>query len=104
MVWTGVIMRAEKQAWAAAFEEHFWPMYRPLRGGLPNPKGRALRAWLKVANPTQEAFDQVIAELEFCIKAWRAEGTEAQYVPHAATWLNARIVRGRFVPQDWEMQ
>ena len=104
MVRTSTAMSAEKQAWLAAFEEHFWMMYRPLRAGLPNPKGRALNAWLKVVNPTQEVFDQVIAELDFCIKAWRAEGTEPQYVPHAATWLNARIVRGRFVPQEWEMQ
>lgn len=92
---SGVTARAE---WVEAFNAIFWPEYRLLRAGHPNPKADALRAWCKVAAPSQAVLDEVIAELDACKRAWRE--TDPRYVPHAATWLNARIFEGVFCASE----
>lgn len=84
--------------WVQAFEEYFWPAYRPLRAGYPNPKAAALKAWAKIA-PSQETLDAIMDELEACMVGW-AERSEPQFIPHASTWLNARIFKGRFVASE----
>ena len=92
--------QGSKAEWLEAFNVIFWPEYRALRRGLPNPKADALRAWCKVRRPSQDVLDAIMAELDSCTKSWR--GTDPHYIPHAATWLNSRIFNGEFVGSEGE--
>ena len=55
---------------------------------------------LKVKQPTQAVFDAVMSELATDTLAWAREGREAEFVPHAATWLNRRIHAGKFMTEE----
>ena len=85
-----------RKDWREAFDLYFWPEYYRLRQGLPNPKAKALAAWLKVRAPSQDVFDQVMREFDACKQHW----SDPQYIPHASTWLNARIIGGVFYPSE----
>jgi hypothetical protein len=67
-----------------AFDE-FWKLY-PRRVA----KKAAERAWMKSgAERDLELFNEVLAGLRRAILFWQQKGTAPEYIPHAATWLNA---------------
>ena len=76
---TGEIVTASE----LLFDE-FWKLY-PRK----ESKQQARKAWAKL-NPDQELFNLMANALEYrCqTKEWLAEG--GRYIPHPATWLNAR--------------
>jgi hypothetical protein len=73
--------------WAAAFEDHWWPLYRSFR---PDGKAEARREWDRIQARGQEAFDVIYHALELEAARWKADRTEAQYIPHARTWLHQK--------------
>jgi hypothetical protein len=95
--------RTEAREWVEAFEEHFWRDYLPLRQGAPNPKAKALKAWLSVRDKSQASLDAIYGEFRACMRSWKAEGTEPRHIPHASSWLNARIREGVFYPSEQEV-
>ncbi|MEZ5846510.1 MAG: hypothetical protein R3C70_07150 [Geminicoccaceae bacterium] len=68
-------------AFAACFEERFWPMY-PRKVG----KGEAKRKFVKQAR--KHTAKRLVQAL--CVQKahWDAEAKETQFIPHAATWLH----------------
>lgn len=66
---------------SAADFDAFWHLY-PRKVG----KAAAERAFSKALRETDVAT--IAAAVHAAIAAWRADGTEPQYVPHPATWLN----------------
>lgn len=60
--------------------ETFWGMY-PRRLA----KKDAERAWLKI--PVSKQLDAIQA-LKIHVISWRQKGTEKQYIPYPASWLN----------------
>lgn len=60
--------------------ETFWQMY-PRRLARKD----AERAWLKIPTPKQA---EVIAALKNHLAAWKQKGTEKEFIPYPATWLN----------------
>ena len=71
----------QQQAADETFEQ-FWATY-PRRIG----KGRARTAWRGACR--KEKPDVLIAAAEAFAEQCRTKGTEAQYIPHPTTWLNA---------------
>lgn len=66
------------------FEQNFsdfWSMY-PRHVGKPAAK-KALRAALR-----KDAAAVIAIGLDAWVKAWTAAGTEAEFIPYPATWLN----------------
>lgn len=61
--------------------EEFWKMY-PRKVGKPAAR-RALTAACK-----KEAPAAIATALQRWIESWKASGTEEQFIPHPATWLN----------------
>lgn len=59
----------------------FWARY-PRKVG----KGSALRRWQRL-RPEQQAA--AVAAIDAHVEHWKRNRTEAQFIPHAATWLNA---------------
>jgi len=73
--------RARAAAVAADFES-WWEMY-PRKVG----KAAAAKAYAKARKTTDaEAIAHGLAN---AVQVWKATGTEAQFIPHASTWLNA---------------
>jgi len=76
--------------WESGFDE-FWGMY-PRRVS----RVAALRSWRKIRPKGADqagrdlAFGQILDRLEHWVRWWQERGTEAEFIPHAATWLNQR--------------
>ena len=73
--------------WRAAFDDDFWPAYPRHRGCS---KLLARRAWDRIRPQTQATFDALMDGLDRWRAFWDERGTEEQYIPHPATWLNQR--------------
>lgn len=58
----------------------FWGLY-PKKVA----KGAAIKAWLKLK---PEERQEVIEALANHIKYWRVKGTDKEYIPYPASWLN----------------
>ena len=58
----------------------FWGLY-PKKVA----KGAAIKAWLKLK---QEERTEVIEALANHLKYWKFKGTDKEYIPYPATWLN----------------
>lgn len=72
--------------WVEAFVKFFWPDYLGLR---KCSKAAAFKAWMAVPHRKgQEDFDALDAAFQSDIRSWKAEGRDAKYIPHAASWLN----------------
>lgn len=73
-----------KSEWLEAFTADFYPGYP--RKVKPDA---ARRAWLAVKPWNQETCDMIFAGLERWKVHWREHETEAQYIPHPASFLNS---------------
>lgn len=62
--------------------ERFWSNY-PRNGGAKKPAKSAFRSALKRGHE-----DQLRAGLKLWLAHWTREGTKAQHIPHASTFLN----------------
>jgi len=60
--------------------DEFWSLY-PKKVA----KGAAIKAWQKL---NQAEKDEVMAQLPNHLKYWKLKGTEKDYIPYPATWLN----------------
>lgn len=60
----------------------FWEKY-PRKTG----KANAEKAWKKLDEASRK---QALVEIENHVNYWKASQTQAQFIPHPATWLNAR--------------
>ena len=58
----------------------FWGLY-PKKVA----KGAAIKAWLKLK---PEEHQEVIEALASHIKYWRVKGTDKEFIPYPASWLN----------------
>jgi hypothetical protein len=61
--------------------EEFWALY-PRKIA----KGAAIKAWQKLTKSDQS---EVIESLPNHIKYWQVKGTEKEFIPYPASWLNA---------------
>lgn len=73
--------RARSAAVAAEFES-WWELY-PRKVG----KAAAAKAYAKARRDVDA--EALVYGLANAAQVWKATGTEAQFIPHAATWLNA---------------
>ena len=60
--------------------ESFWELY-PKKVA----KGAAIKAWFKL-KPTEH--EEVIEALGNHLKYWKFKGTDKEFIPYPATWLN----------------
>lgn len=74
----------QEPAWWAEQGKRFYQAYP--RKAKPRD---AERAWAKIKPQTPEHAGVIMAGLEAAKKAWTQSGTEAQFIPYPATWLNA---------------
>lgn len=81
---TGPAKRRTKVADQLPGFDAFWAAY-PRKVG----KGNAERAWAAIA-PDELLARRITRAVSDHIAAWRDRGTEPEYIPHPATWLNAR--------------
>lgn len=63
--------------------ETFWELY-PRRVA----KGQARRAWARL-RPNAELRGRIYDGVRRSAAYWNDQGTEKQFIPHPATWLNA---------------
>jgi uncharacterized protein YdaU (DUF1376 family) len=64
-----------------AFDEQFWPSY-------PRRKGKAAAKAKFIARAKACGVGAILDGLERAKAEWRRKGTEPDYIPHPATWLN----------------
>jgi hypothetical protein len=74
--------RSREAAAVAADFETWWAMY-PRKVG----KAAAAKAYAKARREVEAVV--LVDGLANATQVWRATGTEPQFIPHAATWLNA---------------
>lgn len=67
------------------FNERFWPRYPRKKG-----KDAALSKFLSKAKA--EGVEPIISGLEAALAEWGRKGTQTEFIPYPATWLN----QGRF--------
>jgi hypothetical protein len=64
-----------------AFEEQFWREY-------PRRKGKAAAQAKFIAKAKTAGVEAIMAGLARAKAEWRRKGTELEFIPHPATWLN----------------
>ena len=75
--------KTARDEWLEAFEQDFWAEY-PRKVG----KFMARKAWIKVEPWDQETCDEIFSGLSRWLAYWRSRGTEPDFIPYPATWLN----------------
>jgi len=63
-------------------------------------KALALKKWLKLNADSDPLFSAIMAGLVRAKEAWAASGTETQFLPHPATWLNQERWNDEIQPQE----
>lgn len=75
---------AQKRMSMLSTFDNFWKIYPKKKS-----KGRAEKAWIKL-NPDEQLQDRITNALERAKKSEDWLKNSGQYIPHPATWLNAR--------------
>ena len=64
-----------------AFNDQFWAAY-------PRHVGKGAARAKFIAQAKKNGVEVIMAGLARAIGEWKSQGTEAQFIPHPATWLN----------------
>jgi len=78
--------------------DRFWNIYPKKKS-----KGQAEKAWLKI-NPSEQLLEIIISKIEQAKTSQDWLKDNGQYIPHPATWLNAKGWEDEYVVEEQAAQ